>query len=99
MTLFATDFLLGHFILMFLFIVCLIPGIDRWHSLMLFWLMPSRQIREPIYSLSQQRIRRRTAGLYGVLLTAISLLLLGLLIVPAVVGPRIDLTSSLTFPI
>ncbi|KAI9319088.1 1,3-beta-glucan synthase component-domain-containing protein [Dichotomocladium elegans] len=89
MTQFAADFLVSHYILMVLFVVCLIPGVDRWHSLMLFWLRPSKQIRKPIYSLSQQHARRRTAVLYGILLAMVSLFLLAIPIAPAFVGPHL----------
>ncbi|ORX87725.1 glucan synthase [Basidiobolus meristosporus CBS 931.73] len=58
MTYFATDFVIGHSILFVLFPFCLIPGMDKLHSMTLFWLRPSRQIRPPIYSLKQRRERR-----------------------------------------
>jgi hypothetical protein len=35
MSLFAADFLCGHFLLFFLTIPCLVPGIDTLHSTML----------------------------------------------------------------
>lgn len=35
MTLFSADFLCGHFLLFFLAIPCLIPGVDILHSTML----------------------------------------------------------------
>lgn len=89
MSLFATDFVMGHFILFALYLVCLIPGIDQWHSVMLFWLRPSKQIRAPIYSLTQRRKRRQIAILYGIFLGLLMILFLGLLIVPAVVGPSL----------
>ncbi|KAK9768395.1 1,3-beta-D-glucan synthase [Basidiobolus ranarum] len=60
MTFFATDFIIGHCILFLLFPFCVIPGMDKLHSMMLFWLRPSRQIRPPIYSLKQRR--ERTIG-------------------------------------
>ena len=37
---FAADFLLGHFILFFMVPALLIPYIDKFHSVMLFWLRP-----------------------------------------------------------
>jgi 1,3-beta-glucan synthase len=37
---FAADFLLGHFILIVMFPILLIPYVDKFHSVMLFWLRP-----------------------------------------------------------
>jgi 1,3-beta-glucan synthase len=98
MSLFATDFIMGHFILFFLFLICLIPGIDKWHSLMLFWLKPSEQIQEPIYSTTQRSRRRRTAIFYGILLVILFVVFLGLLVAPAVIGPRL-LNFKISLPI
>ncbi|KAI9266209.1 1,3-beta-glucan synthase [Helicostylum pulchrum] len=95
MSLFATDFIMGHFILFFLFLVCLIPGIDKWHSLMLFWLKPKEQIQEPIYSASLKSRRRRIAIFYGFLLIVLFILFAGLLIAPSILGPRLNLKISL----
>jgi 1,3-beta-glucan synthase len=95
MSLFATDFIMGHFILFFLFLICLIPGIDKWHSLMLFWLKPKEQIQEPIYSASLKSRRRRIAIFYGFLLIVLFILIAGLLIAPSIIGPRLNLKISL----
>ncbi|CAG8552757.1 84_t:CDS:2 [Ambispora leptoticha] len=57
MSLFATDFILGHIILFILAPICLIPWIDRCHSIMLFWLSTSKRIRAPIFSQKQKRRR------------------------------------------
>ncbi|KAF8935959.1 1,3-beta-D-glucan synthase [Dissophora ornata] len=67
MSMFACDFLTGHTILFLLFPVCLIPWIDRWHSTMLFWLRPSKQIRAPIFSVKLRAQRRLVVWTYGVL--------------------------------
>lgn len=37
---FGMDFLLSHVILFALFPLCLIPFIDRWHTIMLLWMTP-----------------------------------------------------------
>ncbi|ORX81310.1 family 48 glycosyltransferase [Basidiobolus meristosporus CBS 931.73] len=66
MTFFATDFVIGHLILFVLFPFCIIPKMDKIHSMMLFWLRPSRQIRPPIYSLKQRRERRVGVIIYSV---------------------------------
>jgi 1,3-beta-glucan synthase len=42
---FAADFILGHMILFFMLPVLLIPYVDKFHSVMLFWLRPRYVIR------------------------------------------------------
>ncbi|KAI9245563.1 1,3-beta-glucan synthase component-domain-containing protein [Phascolomyces articulosus] len=80
---------LGHYIMLILFLVCLIPGSDKWHSLMLFWLQPSKQIRNPV----------RIAILYGILFIVACILLLAILIIPAALGPHLDFLKHLTLPL
>ncbi|KAI9499623.1 1,3-beta-glucan synthase component FKS1 [Zychaea mexicana] len=99
MTLFPTDFVLAHFILFVLFMVCLVPGIDKWHSLMLFWLRPAKQIRHPVYTLSQRQRRIRTAVLYGIVLVMVCALLLTVLVAPAVLGPHLRFLNNLPLPL
>lgn len=55
---FALDFFLGHMILISQFPIVLIPYIDTWHSLMLFWLRPVHQIKPRVLTKSQRRKRR-----------------------------------------
>ncbi|PVU99735.1 hypothetical protein BB559_000456 [Furculomyces boomerangus] len=81
-SIFTADVLIGHVIFFFLFIFTLIPWIDKWHSAMLFWLRPSRQIRPPIYSLKQRKQRQRIAFFYSIILSALFIVFIGLLIVP-----------------
>ncbi|GME80473.1 unnamed protein product [Ambrosiozyma monospora] len=83
---FAGDFVLGHIILICQFPILCIPLIDRWHSLMLFWLKPSRQIRPPIYSLKQARLRKRMVRKYATLYVFVVILLVVIIAAPAVVG-------------
>ena len=61
MSMFTCDFIMGHTILFILFPTCLIPYIGRWHSIMLFWLRPSKQIRPPIFSAKRRSQRRKVA--------------------------------------
>ncbi|KAE8408265.1 putative 1,3-beta-glucan synthase component FKS1 [Aspergillus pseudonomiae] len=58
---------------------------DFFHSVILFWLRPSRQIRPPIYSLKQSKLRKRRVVRFAVLYFAMLLLFLILLIAPLVV--------------
>ncbi|KAH3679853.1 hypothetical protein WICMUC_000596 [Wickerhamomyces mucosus] len=81
---FAADFVLGHTILFCQFPLVLVPLIDRWHSMMLFWLKPSRQIRPPIYSLKQARLRKRMVRKYLALYILILIVFVVCIAAPAV---------------
>lgn len=80
---------MGHFIIFFLFIICLIPGIDKWHSLMLFWLRPKDQIQEPVYSSIERSKRRKVVAMYGFLLISLFTAFLGLVVAPAIIKPQL----------
>lgn len=86
MTAFSTDFILGHVILFFLSIFILIPYISTAHSLMLFWLRPSKQIRAHIWTAKQRKQRRRVAICYGIMFYSLFLLFVGLVVVPMTLG-------------
>lgn len=74
MSLWSSDFLLAHILLILAAIPLFIPFVDRLHSTMLcehdevfsrmrltsfvVWLRPSKQIRRPVYSTKQKRQRR-----------------------------------------
>ncbi|KKY20183.1 putative glucan synthase [Diplodia seriata] len=64
---FAGDFCLGHLLLFIMLPPLCIPYVDKLHSIMLFWLRPSRQIRPPIYSLKQTKLRKRRVIRYSIL--------------------------------
>jgi 1,3-beta-glucan synthase len=86
---FATDFLLGHVILFFLSLFIIIPYINTLHSLMLFWLKPSEQIRAHIWTAKQRKQRKRVAILYGIMFYSMFLLFIGLVVAPAILGPML----------
>lgn len=83
---FATDFLLGHLILFFLSLFIIIPYINTLHSLMLFWLKPSEQIRAHIWTAKQRRERKRVAISYGIMFYGMFLLFIALIAAPAILG-------------
>ncbi|KAI5790670.1 1,3-beta-glucan synthase component GLS1 [Peziza echinospora] len=85
---FSADFVLGHFILFVQLPLICIPYIDQAHSMMLFWLRPSRQIRPPIYSVKQSKLRKRRVIRFAVIYFLILILFLVLTIGPAVVGSK-----------
>lgn len=64
---FSADFIFGHALLFLMCPVILIPYVDKVHSIMLFWLRPSRQIRPPIYTAKQTKLRRRRVIRFSVL--------------------------------
>ncbi|KAJ7598303.1 1,3-beta-glucan synthase component FKS1 [Mycena floridula] len=65
LSLWSSDLLLGHLLLFMLSPPLLIPGFDRLHAVMLFWLRPSKQIRAPLYSMKQSSQRRAIIIKYG----------------------------------
>ncbi|KAM0752091.1 1-3-beta-glucan synthase [Meredithblackwellia eburnea MCA 4105] len=93
MTLFSADFLCGHFLLFFLAIPCVIPGIDILHSTMLFWLRPSRQIRAPIFSFKQRALRRNIVFSYSLLFAAVFCFFAALIALPVVFRNQISLKN------
>ncbi|KAM7221933.1 glycosyltransferase [Rhypophila decipiens] len=93
LSMFAADFVLGHIILFMMLPVILIPQVDKLHSMMLFWLRPSRQIRPPIYSMKQSKLRRRRVFRYAVLYFLMFVVFMALLIAPSLLGSKIPLDS------
>ncbi|KAH9904559.1 glycosyltransferase family 48 protein [Xylariomycetidae sp. FL2044] len=105
LSMFAADFILGHMILFIMLPVILIPQVDKLHSVMLFWLRPSRQIRPPIYSMKQSKLRRRRVIRYAILYFTMFVVFLALIIGPIFAGKVVpkdfatDLSKSLPFPL
>jgi 1,3-beta-glucan synthase len=97
LSMFAGDFVLGHWLLFMMLPFVSIPKMDVLHSIMLFWLQPSRQIRPPIYSLKQSKLRRRRVVRFAILLYGMFVLFLALMIGPSVVGQNtaIDLKEMI----
>ncbi|KAK9476678.1 1,3-beta-glucan synthase component-domain-containing protein [Lipomyces japonicus] len=86
LSMFSSDFILGHIILFAQGPAVCIPLIDRWHSTMLFWLRPSRQIRPPIFSLKQAKLRKRLVKRYATLYFILFAVFVALIVAPAVAG-------------
>jgi 1,3-beta-glucan synthase len=87
---FAADFILGHVLLFIMLPIILLPQIDKAHSIMLFWLRPSRQIRPPIYSMKQSKLRKRRVFRFAVLYFSLFLLFVVLIAGPLVAGKYAD---------
>lgn len=92
-TYFAADFVVGHWIMFAHLPMLCIPMIDRWHSMLLFWLRPSRQIRPPIFSLKQTKLRKRMVKKYASLYFFLLFIFLIALIAPAVAGKNLNTVS------
>ncbi|KAI8066077.1 1,3-beta-glucan synthase component-domain-containing protein [Thamnidium elegans] len=89
MSLFTTDFILGHLILFGLFPFTLMPYIDRIHSLILFWLRPSKQIRPSVLPTKERRRRRKIAYVYGPFFIFILFSFAALIILPPKLAPKL----------
>lgn len=98
LSLFAADFILGHLILFFMLPALCLPYVDRFHSVMLFWLKPSRQIRPPIFSMKQNRLRKRIVRRYATMYFLMLLLFIVLVVAPAIVGKDINIGAD-TIPL
>jgi 1,3-beta-glucan synthase len=92
---FAADFILGHFVLFIMLPPLLVPMADKIHSVMLFWLRPSRQIRPPIYSLKQTKLRKRRVVRYAILYFLLLVIFIALLVGPVVAGKYLDLNFAI----
>lgn len=83
-SMFAMDFALGHMILFFQLPLIFLPYFDRWHTTMLLWLRPSRQIRPPIFSTKQKRLRGRLIRKFSLLFFCVLFMFLLLIVGPFV---------------
>jgi 1,3-beta-glucan synthase len=92
LSMFAADFVLGHWLLFMMLPIILIPKVDMFHSIMLFWLRPSRQIRPPIYTMKQSKLRRRRVIRFAILYFVLLVVFVGLIVAPSVAGKNFDMT-------
>lgn len=83
MSYFAGDFVLGHFILFLQAPIILIPFIDCWHSMTLFWLRPTNLIRgRRVFGRKQSRRRRNTVIRYFFFYFLTLAIFIGILLTP-----------------
>ncbi|EFY92417.1 1,3-beta-D-glucan synthase [Metarhizium acridum] len=94
LSMFAADFILGHWLLFMMLPVILVPQVDKLHSMMLFWLKPSQQIRPPIYSMKQSKLRRRRVTRYAILYFVLLVVFVGLIVGPVVLKKANVLTTD-----
>ncbi|KDQ60838.1 glycosyltransferase family 48 protein [Jaapia argillacea MUCL 33604] len=95
MSLWSSDFLLGHILLAILTPPILIPFVDKLHSTMLFWLRPSKQIRAPLFSTKQKRQRRWIIVKYTLVYIVAMAALAALIVLPALFRDEITFNCTL----
>ncbi|KAK7446371.1 1,3-beta-D-glucan synthase [Stygiomarasmius scandens] len=95
MSLWSSDFLLAHVLLIILTPPILIPYANRLHSTMLFWLRPSKQIRAPLFSTKQKRTRRWIVIKYTFVYTIVVAFLAALIVLPALFRDHITFNCSI----
>jgi len=82
-------------LLFFLTPALLVPFVDKFHSVMLFWLRPSRQIRPPIYSLKQSKLRKRRVVRYAILFFTMLILFIVLIVGPIIASKFLKTLPSI----
>ncbi|KAL7284815.1 hypothetical protein ACG7TL_002125 [Trametes sanguinea] len=95
LSLWSSDFLIGHILLFILTPPILIPYIDRLHSTMLFWLRPSKQIRAPLYSIKQKRQRRWIVIKYGIAYILAIAVFAALIVIPLIFRQTLHLNCTI----
>ncbi|KAH0583885.1 1,3-beta-D-glucan synthase [Termitomyces sp. 'cryptogamus'] len=93
MSLWGSDLLIAHILLVILTPPILIPYMNRLHSTMLFWLRPSKQIRAPLFSTKQKRQRRLIVIKYTIIYILIVAILAALIVLPVVFRNQINLDT------
>nr|QIR82081.1 1,3-beta-D-glucan synthase [Grifola frondosa] len=91
MSLWTSDFLLAHILLIVMAVPMFIPFVDKLHSTMMFWLRPSKQIRPPLFSTKQKRQRRWIVLKYTFVYVVVVAFLAALIVLPALFRDHITL--------
>ncbi|SCV02431.1 LAME_0H00386g1_1 [Lachancea meyersii CBS 8951] len=82
-SLFAGDFILGHMLMFVQLPLVCTPFVNRWHSIILFWMKPKNLVSNKLaYTKKQKKRRRRIVQKYFFLHFMILLVFLALLISP-----------------
>ncbi|CAE6478685.1 unnamed protein product [Rhizoctonia solani] len=95
LSLWSSDFLLGHFLLFFLSLPTIIPFADKIHAIGLFWLRPSQQIRAPVYSAWQRRQRRNIVIKFTIVYYIIFMIFVALIALPMVFHTALKMNCSI----
>jgi len=97
LSLWSSDFLIGHFLLLAMTPLVLVPYIDRLHSTLLFWLRPSKQIRSPLYSTKYRKRRRLIIAKYGIIFVTMICLFVALIALPVLFHADSNLSITCQF--
>ncbi|KAJ7165082.1 1,3-beta-glucan synthase [Mycena filopes] len=95
LSLWSSDLILAHILLLMLTPPVLIPYFDRFHATILFWLRPSKQIRAPLYSIKQRRQRRWIIIKYGVIYILVVALIVCLIALPVLFRTSLHFDCSI----
>lgn len=95
LSLWSSDFLIGHFLLFMLTPALLVPYVDRLHSFLLFWLRPSRQIHAPIFNIKVRKQRRAIIIKYVPIFFIVIAIFVGLIAAPVILKDTIRLHCTL----
>ncbi|KAJ7343495.1 glycosyltransferase family 48 protein [Mycena albidolilacea] len=95
MSLWSSDFIIAHFLLIILTPPILIPYANTLHSTMLLWLRPGKQIRAPLFSMKQKRQRRWIVIKYSVVYVLVVAFLAALIVLPALFRDLITFNCTL----
>ncbi|KAF8911358.1 1,3-beta-glucan synthase [Mucidula mucida] len=95
LSLWSSDLIIGHILLLMLSLPVFIPYFDRFHATLLFWLRPSKQIRAPVYSLKQRKTRHKIIVKYGLLFIAVIVLFAVLIALPVVFHTTLKFDCSI----
>ncbi|KAI0246237.1 1-3-beta-glucan synthase [Lactifluus subvellereus] len=91
----SSDFLIGHVLLFMLTPALLVPYVDKLHSILLFWLRPSKQIHSPIFNVKVKKRRRAIIIKYLPIFTAVIAIFASLIVAPIIFKDTIRLHCSL----
>lgn len=95
---FVNDLVIGHFILFLQFPLLFVPYIDKWHTLMLFWLKPSSQLRPRLLSKKQRRKVRVSVQFYFCVFVIMLMLFSAVIIGPLVLTRVFDVDFESVVP-
>ncbi|KAJ7273703.1 glycosyltransferase family 48 protein [Mycena haematopus] len=95
MSLWSSDFIIAHFLLIILTPPILLPYANTLHSTMLLWLRPGKQIRAPLFSMKQKRQRRWIVVKYSIVYVVVVSFLAALIVLPALFRDLITFNCTL----
>ncbi|KAI0311204.1 1-3-beta-glucan synthase [Amylostereum chailletii] len=95
LSLWSSDFLIGHFLLFMLTPATVVPYFDRIHAVALFWLRPSKQIHAPIFNIKVRKQRRAIILKYTPLYFSVIAIFIALVAIPPILSEHLKFSCSL----